>query len=159
MKPFSILDPQNHITLKVKPSIQKDKSLLIILELFYLDEKNKTMKGDLVEFFLNESDVDYIIYIYQHKLISNDGYKLTRGKNGTARGFKLTHTASKFTAGHLSLTLVNGTGTNMSNGFTSLKKVEQKIILNLTFEQSIKLLKYLERAVLVYSLKFEMEGN
>ena len=159
MKTFSVLDPQNHITLKAKPLIQKDKSFSVIIELFYLDDKNKVKKGNALEFFLDDSDIDFILYQYHHKLFPAEGYTLMRGRDGTARGFKITHTPSKVTAGHISITLASGTGPTKSNGFTSLKNVEEKIILNITFEQAIKLFKYLERAVLVFSLKSEMEES
>ncbi len=157
MKTFSILDPINHITLKVKPTFFDDGSFSIILELFTLDDKNKIMSGVPVDFFLDESDVDFISYLYSHKRIPENGYNLIRGKNGKARGFNITHKPSLSTAGHVSIKIANGTGTIMPNGFTSLKTVEKSLIINITFEQSIKLLKYLERAVLIFLLKNEIE--
>lgn len=159
MKTFSILDPVNHITLKVKPTVFEDGTFSFILELFTLDDKNKTMKGSPVDFFLDESDVDFITYIYSHRLIPENGYNLIRGKNGRARGFNITHKPSISTAGHVSIKIANGTGTTMPNGFTSLKTVEKTLILNITFEQAIKLFKYMERTVLIFLLKYEMEDK
>lgn len=159
MKTFPILDPVNHITLKIKPTVFDDGSFSFILELFTLDDKNKTMKGTPVDFFLDVSDVDFISYLYSNKRIPENGYNLIRGKNGKARGLNITHKPSISTAGHVSIKIANGTGTTMPNGFTSLKNVEKSLIINITFEQAIKLFKYLERAALIFLLKIEMEGK
>ena len=156
MKTFSIIDPKNHITLKAKPSIQNDGNFLVIFDLFYLDDKNKVKKGEGVEFFLDESDIDYISYLYHHGKIPAEGYSIIRGRNGVARGFKITHSHTTLAAGHISIKIAKGKGNTMPSGLTSLKQVEQTIIINITFEQTIKLIKFLERAVLIFNLKSEM---
>lgn len=157
MKTFSILDPKNHITLKAKPSIQSDGNFLVVLNLFFLDEKNKVKKGEGVEFFLDESDIDFITYLYHHGKIPAEGYSLIRGKTGVARGFKITHAQSVTTAGHTSIKIVKGKGNTTSSGLTSLKQIDETVIINITFEQTIKLMKFLERAVLIFALRKEID--
>lgn len=154
MKPFSIHDPVNHISLKLKPMALEDKTFTILIEVYKVKPNTNQMDGKAVEFFLSASDVDFITYLYHQRLIPKDGYKLVRGKNGIARAFRINHTPESTNANHLSISLANGKGTVKENGFTTLKEVINKIVINITFEQAIKMVKFMERSVIVHELKF-----
>ena len=147
-----MIDPVNHITMKVKPIVQSDKSLSILFEIIKLKSDNVTAVGAAVEFFMNISDFDFLQYLYEKKMIPTKGHSITKGINGVARGIKFVCDMNNLTsAGHMSITIANGKGTPGKHGFTKLEIVEKKLIMNITFEQTVKMLKGLERFILVYT--------
>lgn len=138
--------------MKVKPIIQSDKSLSILFEIIKLNSDNVTAEGTAVEFFMNVPDFDFLQYLYEKNLIPSKGHSITKGINGVARGIKFMCNMNNLTsAGHLSITVANGKGIPGKHGFTKLETVEKKLIMNITFEQTVKMLRSMERFILVYT--------
>ena len=138
--------------MKVKPIVQSDKSLSILFEIIKLKSNNVTADGTVVEFFMTIPDFDFLQYLYEKQLIPGKGHSITKGINGVARGIKFTCDMNNLvSAGHMSITVANGKGTPGKHGFTKLETVDKKLIMNITFEQTIKMLKCIERFILVYT--------
>ena len=154
MNTYSVIDPVSHITMKVKPIIQSDNSLSFLFEIIKLKSDNVTADGPALEFFMNVPDFDFLHYLYEKNMMPTKGHSITKGINGVARGIKFVCDMNNLsTAGHMSITIANGKGTPGKHGFTKLETVEKKLIMNITFEQTVKMLKSMERSILVYTIK------
>lgn len=151
MDTFSLNDPKNTTSLKVKPVALADKSLAILIEILYLDKDNRTLR-EKVDFFLSVDEFDVIQYLFDHKDFPEKGYTLTKGKNGTARGIRFSHYPEKKEVGHFVISIANGAGNPGTNGFTKLETVDTKRMFNLSYYQTIKLMKYVERLILAFTI-------
>jgi hypothetical protein len=152
MKPFSVNDPKNTTSLKVKVIEMSDKTINVHFEVLLLNADNKTLNQS-ADYFMSVEDFDYLYYLYEKQEIPSSSFYRSKGKNGTARGMKVTNTLEMDTPGHLVILVANGTGPTGANGFTTLKKVSFSRMINLSKEQSIKMFKYIERSILINSLK------
>lgn len=151
MENFSINDPKNTTSLKVKPVVFSDKTLTILFEILFLASDNRTLR-EKVDFFLTVDEFDVAQYLFEHNDYPSKGYVLTKGKDGIARGIRFTHHPEKKDVGHFVIAIANGVGTPASNGFTKLETVETKRMINLSYYQTIKMFKYAERAILFHAL-------
>lgn len=152
IKSFSVNDPSSNTSLKVKIIKSKDNSPRILFEVLHLEKDNMTQKYS-VEYFMDIEDFDYIYECYNRNMINDDkGVSKQKGYHGKVRAIRFLCIKGKLTPGHLSISIVNGTGTPQGNGFTPrIETVTNKRMINMNFEQSIKMFKHIEREVLVNS--------
>ena len=150
--PYSVNDPSSKTSLKVKPLLRGNK-FHILFEVIHLKEDNMTQKY-AVEYFMDIEDFDYIQELYKQKLIGSEkGIAKQKGYKGAVRAIRFISRYEKKEAGHLTISIVNGTGTPHGNGFTpKLEQIKNKRMINMTFEQAIKMFKYIDRTILAYTI-------
>lgn len=154
MVPYSINDPTNKTSLKAKVIVQQNFSINILFEIIHLKNDNMTKLYD-VQFFLDVDDFDYLYQLYRTKQITVErSFFKQKGYNGKVRNIKILARYEKLTPGHLSFSIQNGTGTPLNNGYTpKMENIEHQRMINISYEQSIKLFKYLERSILAHTIK------
>ncbi len=159
MKPYSINDPTNKTSLKVKVMTQSNDSISILFEVLLLKADNMT-KIYSVEYFMEVDDYDYLSQLYRTKQINPEKpFIKSKGYNGKVRSLQFIARYEKQSPGHISINITNGTGTALSNGYTPrMEQVTNKRMINISYEQSIKMFKYIERVVMAHTL-LSIKGN
>lgn len=152
MNPYSCNDPTNKTSLKVKVMTQKNGTINILFEVLHLKADNMTQMYK-VDYFMDIEDFDYLSQLYRTKQIHSDNQFLrSKGYNGNVRIINFLVRYEKQTPGHLSISISNGTGTALKNGYTpKMETCTNKRMINISYEQSIKMFKYIERIVMAHT--------
>ena len=153
MKSYSINDPSNKTSLKVKVMTQSNGSISILFEVLHLKADNMTRMYS-VEYFMDVEDFDFLYQSYRTKQINSENkFIRSKGHNGKVRTIQFIARYEKQTPGHLSINISNGTGTSLANGYTPKMEIfTNKRMINISYEQSIKMFKYIERLIMAHTI-------